>query len=452
MIDVEEQVTRVWDPDVRTLALEVLWEVVDEPIVARLDSLIGGMHPGPPYGELNQEDAGIISLVAIPATRARLPQLVSKFEGLPTMHRAIVMSRRVLPYFVPHVAPLLAEAGGWRMAEALTRDAVLPYGPLLSEEDLAEVLRAWAENSESRQAGGMLALATELYRATAHLHGADVGVWRDFLAEVRAREGPEGYYQYTELELAEAGDGTDQRGALQVRHPVHRSGERVTHGDAITLRERRKAGRHSVGHPEGSRRFGGRQLEQGVLRSEVDNAAAGGGANPVVEGLRQVLRGRGEVGVSDMVLEPIDGSATLRWRKGQQAVQRRCQVGPGRLAPRLIWLAETAQRRVHTQMAVLSQPLEVPRGYRVDELELDRCGDQLTLCGLHRLDPGGRQPVRLGALDASSGGSSDRLTVVGEAGDLADEVRADGHPRQRDGGAMRADAVTAGCLEAMLVP
>lgn len=180
--------------------LEVLWEVVDEPIVARMGSLVGGMHPGPPYGELNQEDAGIISLVAIPAARARLPQLVSKFAGLPTMQRAMVMSRRVLPYFVPHVAPLLAEAGGWRMAEALTRDAVLPYGRLLSEEDLADVLRAWAENSESRQAGGMLALATELYRATAHLHGADVGVWRNFLAEVRAREGPESYYQYTELE------------------------------------------------------------------------------------------------------------------------------------------------------------------------------------------------------------------------------------------------------------
>ena len=30
--------------------------------------------------------------------------------------------------------------------------------------------------------------------------GADVGVWRNFLAEVRGREGPESYYQYTELE------------------------------------------------------------------------------------------------------------------------------------------------------------------------------------------------------------------------------------------------------------
>ena len=86
------------------------------------------------------------------------------------------------------------------MAEALTRDAVVPYGPLLSQRDLAEVLRAWAENSQCRQAGGMLTLATELYRATAQLHPGDGAVWRNFIAEVRAREDPQSYYQYTELE------------------------------------------------------------------------------------------------------------------------------------------------------------------------------------------------------------------------------------------------------------
>lgn len=180
--------------------LEVLWEVVDEPIAARLGTLVAGMHPGPPYGELSQEDIGIISLVAVPAARARLPELLSKFEGLPTKQRAVVMSRRVLPYFVPYVAPLLDEAGGWRMAEALTRDAVVPYGPLLSQGDLAEVLRAWAENGECRQAGGMLTLATELYRMTARLHPGDGAVWRNFIADVRAREGPQSYYQYSELE------------------------------------------------------------------------------------------------------------------------------------------------------------------------------------------------------------------------------------------------------------
>ena len=184
----------------RLAELEVLWEVVDEPNVARLGTLLAGMHPGPPYGELSRDDVDLISMVGVPAARSKLPQLLSKFEGLPTKQRAIVMSRRVLPYFVPHVARLLAEAGGYRMAEALTHDAVVPYGPLLSEEDLAEVLRAWAENSQCRQAGGMLTLVTELYRATAHLHPGDMGIWRNFIAEVRDREESDSYYQYTDLE------------------------------------------------------------------------------------------------------------------------------------------------------------------------------------------------------------------------------------------------------------
>lgn len=180
--------------------LEVLWDHVDEPMSARVDGMVAALAPLDVYGNLSPDQAAVLSLVGSSAARLRLPSLEAKFLSLHPRARASVMARRVEPYFAPFVAGLVREAGGWRSAEEIARNAVVPYGPLLSLAELQEVLTAWAENDQCRTAGDMLSLSIELFQATAHLRPLDVPVWRSFIEAVRVREPATSAYRYTELE------------------------------------------------------------------------------------------------------------------------------------------------------------------------------------------------------------------------------------------------------------
>jgi hypothetical protein len=180
--------------------LDLLWTIIDDPISERLGALISAMSPPTGYGDLAEEDAAVLSLVCRADARARLPILETRFASLPTVARAGVMGRRIDAYFIPLIPTLLREAPSWRSAEAFTRQAVVPYGPFLSEPDLVATLKAWAETHDCRTAGGMLNLSVELYRATGHLHPVDAPVWRSFIDEVRQSEGASSPFQYTELE------------------------------------------------------------------------------------------------------------------------------------------------------------------------------------------------------------------------------------------------------------
>ncbi|MEU9507115.1 hypothetical protein AB0D32_12630 [Micromonospora sp. NPDC048170] len=183
--------------------LDVFWEQLNHPLADRLDELVNGLAPSG-HEALPETHADVLALVRVDPARQRLTHIEHAFERLVSSNRAAVMARKPHRYFVRHVPRLLAEAGGWRQAEHLTRLAVVPYGPLLDAELLGQTLTNWATNTQCRTAGEMLQLAVDLHRATAHLGAAGEAEWRSFLEHVRTLEDAESYYRYTELEAAMA--------------------------------------------------------------------------------------------------------------------------------------------------------------------------------------------------------------------------------------------------------
>jgi hypothetical protein len=182
--------------------LDVLWEILSGPLVDRIRDLIAAL-PLPPedgWEGLSADQANLLSIAAVAPARDVVPIVLKRFETTSVTARAAVMARRVTPFFMTYVPGILEGAGGWRMAEALTQQAVLPYAPLLDLETLGKALNAWSENSECRTAGDMTVHAVELYRGTSHLRPNDHSIWQDFIARVRTHEPVGSYYRYNSLE------------------------------------------------------------------------------------------------------------------------------------------------------------------------------------------------------------------------------------------------------------
>ncbi|GAT68786.1 hypothetical protein PS9374_04451 [Planomonospora sphaerica] len=185
----------------RLAALDVFWDLIDQPLADRLDELVAQTAPSSFWDTVPAEDAEALAMTRVAQARSLLPKLETTFTSLSANNRALVMARHIAPFFAAQVPGLLSDAAGWRQAEELTRTAVVPYGPLLSVDSLQQTLQAWAANVQCRTAGGMLALAVELYRTTAHLRPADRSIWVSFLEDVRAREPEPSLYRYDELEV-----------------------------------------------------------------------------------------------------------------------------------------------------------------------------------------------------------------------------------------------------------
>jgi len=180
--------------------MDLFWEVVDAPLAQRLAHVVSALPPPDQYGNLEPGQVEVLSLVASATAREALPTLEVKFAALHYRAKAAVIAHRPSDYFGGHIALLLGDAGGWRSAEEIARNAVVPMGALLTQPQLAEILAAWASNDQCRTAGGMLAIAVEFYAATRQLHPADQPIWQEFINEVKRLEANVGPYTYATLE------------------------------------------------------------------------------------------------------------------------------------------------------------------------------------------------------------------------------------------------------------
>lgn len=180
--------------------LDVFWGAIDQPTRAQIRHRVEQMQlPAGPFGELPPETASVLALVSVDDIRKDFPVLESKFVQLSTWHRATVISQRPSPYFAAYLAKILEEVRGYRGAESVTAQAVLPCAPFLTVDQLRDVLSAWAENDQCRRAGGMLGYAIALYSATPHLLPAGREVWINFLSRVRELEPEPSYYRYDDV-------------------------------------------------------------------------------------------------------------------------------------------------------------------------------------------------------------------------------------------------------------
>jgi hypothetical protein len=181
--------------------LDVLWDLVDDAVVERLDAVVAAVRPSGMFENgLTDDEVSTLSLAGIGAARAWIPTLVMKFESLPSYAQGLVMAHRVVPQFVRYVAGVLRDANDFRTAEQITRNVVVPYASLLSKEQLADVLDAWVENDQCRIASGMPPLSVDFYLATRHLRPGDLPIWRGFIDAVRKHEDATSHYTYTKLE------------------------------------------------------------------------------------------------------------------------------------------------------------------------------------------------------------------------------------------------------------
>lgn len=181
---------------------DFFWDIVDQPLLDRLNRLINTPLPVGEYDALSTELATLLALVRDERARTRLPNLEQRFTTLAYRHQMEVAAVRPDPYFVPTVIGHIATAPGWRTAEQVGQLLVVPHGQYFSEEDLRAVLTAWCDNDQCRRASGMPNLATELFAATGHLGPSRHAIWQEFLTRVRQLE-PEGsYYRYNDVEAA----------------------------------------------------------------------------------------------------------------------------------------------------------------------------------------------------------------------------------------------------------
>lgn len=180
--------------------LDVFWDVVDAPLALRLTDVVSALPLPDVYGNLAPGQVEVLSLVASPVARDALPALVDKFDSLHPRSKAAVIAQRPSAYFGDSLAALLESAGGWRSAEEIARNAVVPMGQFLTSVQVGDVLAAWVTNDQCRTAGGMLSIAVDFYVATSHLRPGDRAMWQQFVDEAK-RLAPEGStYTYAGLE------------------------------------------------------------------------------------------------------------------------------------------------------------------------------------------------------------------------------------------------------------
>jgi hypothetical protein len=184
---------------VRLGALDIFWETVDDSLREHFQTVIAAVQE-PGYAQrLAPKWIAVLSLVSCDVARSPLPGLVVRFMAMPTHDKAAIIGRRPGPFFVPLLPQMLREAGSWRTAEAMCREAVMPCAPYITAEQLPPLLEAWAENYECRTASDMPGFAMNLYLVTSRSHPVPA-VWWKFVHRVRELAGPEDtYFNYEEV-------------------------------------------------------------------------------------------------------------------------------------------------------------------------------------------------------------------------------------------------------------
>jgi hypothetical protein len=188
---------------------DVFVDALDETVCQQIGTYVERrlMFPTDTFG-LDSAMASVFALAGVDAVRARIPALGDTFAQLYPTQQAAVIERRPRAYFTDFLAPLLASAGGWRIAERLTSMAVIPCARLIQPGQLDGILTAWAENAQCREASGMTELAVTLWTHATQLQSHPA--WAMFVKRVRELASDRQWFQYGELAaVIDYEDGSD---------------------------------------------------------------------------------------------------------------------------------------------------------------------------------------------------------------------------------------------------
>lgn len=178
---------------------DFFWDMVDPALNARLTELVNDLDTVD--GWLLPESAAVLALVGDTTARQNLPVLETRYLKALKGDQMSIVSQHPDLYFVPAVLGFLETAGSWRTGEMVGR-LLVQHSRYLTLDDLKAALSTWAVNSQCRTASLMPQIALELLQTTAHLGPARVQLFEDFIAAVRAVEGADSLYRYSELDTA----------------------------------------------------------------------------------------------------------------------------------------------------------------------------------------------------------------------------------------------------------
>ncbi|MEH0514605.1 hypothetical protein QBC31_28430 [Streptomyces sp. B21-079] len=191
-------------------AFDVFVDALDETVCQQIGTYVERRPalPTDASGFLEPTMASVLALAGVDTVRARIPALGSKFAQLYPTQQATVIERRPSAYFTDFLAPILASAGGWRIAESLTAMTVIPCARLIQPKQLDGILTAWAENAQCREASGMTQLAVTFWMHATQLHSHPA--WTAFVKRVRELASDPQWFQYEELAaVIDYKDGTN---------------------------------------------------------------------------------------------------------------------------------------------------------------------------------------------------------------------------------------------------
>ncbi|MGX5397145.1 hypothetical protein ACWLMY_35455 [Streptomyces anulatus] len=204
---------RPFDVQLRALGrlgdLDVFWNAVPAPLRGQISDLIlrGIASTDAAYrtSGLDPTHTQVLSLVGIDEVRDNVPALATVFRRLDGLEQAEVISWRPGPFFAQFLPSLMKKevSHSFLAAQYVTRSAILPCAPHLTDHQLSELLTTWVENEQCLFSAQMPQLAVELHQKTQHLGSLGTQAWREFITRVHERVTDENSpYRYVKLSTA----------------------------------------------------------------------------------------------------------------------------------------------------------------------------------------------------------------------------------------------------------
>lgn len=116
----------------------------------------------------------------------RVP-LVEAFERLDDVRKVAVIAASPIPAFAPTALRLFGEAGGWRHAESLGEQLMVPLAPVLTDDQVDELLRSAESNPQIWDASRMPRILAAVLAAAAPPTGPVAVAWRRFMVAMTER-------------------------------------------------------------------------------------------------------------------------------------------------------------------------------------------------------------------------------------------------------------------------
>ncbi|MFC8453105.1 hypothetical protein [Kitasatospora sp. NPDC057223] len=176
-LSVEQQLNGIG----RLGAFDVFTEALDATVCQQINSYVEQMPIS--ASKVSMANVIAVALVRFDAVRARIPALSGAFAKLDPSVKSLLVRSYPCAYFAGVVAEILIEAGSYRSAEELTEGTVIPVARFIQPEQLEDILTAWAENPQCREAAKMPELAALLWTQAPQLHGHPA--WTEFVKRVR---------------------------------------------------------------------------------------------------------------------------------------------------------------------------------------------------------------------------------------------------------------------------